>query len=81
MPEECFCCGAFAPRWDDPGYAEWVLELTDEGEYLGIVCPGCFAGEGLAFLDPTVPQRPVLVAPRGGGRPQGAADDPLAPAA
>ena len=51
MLEECFCCGAWAPRWDTAEYEDWSLELTPAGEYLGVVCPGCFAGEGLAFLD------------------------------
>ena len=51
MIEECFCCGAPAPSWETDEHAEWTLELTPEGAYLGVICSGCFAGEGLAFLD------------------------------
>jgi hypothetical protein len=75
MLEDCACCGAFAPRWDSPDYAEWVLELTPHGEYVGVVCPGCFAGEGLAFLG-SEPPRARLV-----GIPGGAASSRLAAAA
>ena len=66
MVEECACCGAGAPRWDAEEYVEWVLELTPEGAYLGVVCPGCFAGEGLAFLDEQPAEDPPLALLRGG---------------
>jgi len=50
MIEECHCCGAYAPSWDSEEYLAWEAELTPESELLGVICPGCFAGEGLAFL-------------------------------
>ena len=50
MIEECVCCGAYAPPWESEEYADWTLELTADGVHLGVVCPGCFAGEGLAFV-------------------------------
>jgi len=61
--EECICCSAFAPGWDSDDYGDWVLELTPEGSYLGAVCPGCFAGEGLAFLDVEVASAVVIELP------------------
>ncbi|HXB16232.1 MAG TPA: hypothetical protein VNV44_10880 [Solirubrobacteraceae bacterium] len=80
MVEECFCCGAFAPSWETGEYGEWWLELTPEGVHLGVICPGCFAGEGLAFLDVEVP-RAVLVALRGNAGPGASGGTRLAEAA
>jgi len=57
MLEECFCCAAPAPRWDTEDYDTWTVELTPDGEYLGAICPGCFAGDGLAFLDASCEER------------------------
>jgi hypothetical protein len=48
--EHCDHCQALAPRWDAPDYGDWHLALTDHGEYLGVVCGECFAGEGLVFI-------------------------------
>lgn len=75
MVEECFCCGAFAPCWDAEEYAEWALELTPEGGYLGVICPGCFAGEGLVPIeaDPSDARVLLLVRQSRPGRPVTAA--------
>ena len=51
MVEYCFRCLSDAPgtmRWDS---ADWLVLLTREGEYLGIVCVGCIADEDLALID------------------------------
>ncbi len=68
MVEECFRCGAYAPSWESGEYADWALEVAPDGVYLGVICPGCFAGEGLAFLDLEV-RRTALVALRGNASP------------
>ena len=72
MIEECFCCGAFAPSWESDEYEGWTLELTPEGVHLGVLCPGCFAGEGLAFIG-LEPPRAALVVLQGGARDPGRA--------
>jgi hypothetical protein len=49
MLEYCVCCQACGPPWNDPGYAEWHLVVTPDGDYLGVVCAGCHVDDELAF--------------------------------
>lgn len=49
--ESCECCLAEAPSWTSDEYAEWVLLLARDGEYLGVVCAGCLAEEELLLLE------------------------------
>jgi hypothetical protein len=80
MIEECACCGAYAPSWDTDDYAGWTLELTPGGDYLGVICSGCFGGEGLAFLDIEVAV-PAVVELRRASAPAGSGGRDLAEAA
>jgi hypothetical protein len=50
MVEYCLRCLSDAPHdaWDS---AEWLVLLTREGEFLGIVCAGCIADEDLALVE------------------------------
>jgi hypothetical protein len=50
MLEHCDYCLTLAPEWDAPDYAEWHLGVDEHGAYLGVVCPNCFAAEGLCFI-------------------------------
>jgi hypothetical protein len=50
MLEYCACCQAYAPAWDDPGYGDWHVALTPDGELLGVVCGACHIDDELAFL-------------------------------
>jgi hypothetical protein len=49
MLEYCFRCLSDAPgdAWDS---ADWLVLLTRDGEYLGIVCAGCIADDELALV-------------------------------
>ena len=42
MIEHCERCRDYAPAWDHSDYAAWFLALSDDGAYLGVICPGCF---------------------------------------
>jgi hypothetical protein len=80
MLEHCDTCLAPAPGWDEPAYAEWHVGVDRDGSYLGVVCPGCFAGEEMAFLCVQVEEAVVLeLAPR--RRPTGLVDDGIPHAA
>jgi len=48
--EHCDRCLAIAPAWDSVEYLEWHLGVDEDGEYLGVVCASCFAGEGVSFI-------------------------------
>ena len=48
--EWCECCQAPAPSWSSSEYPQWHLLLTEQGEYLGIVCAGCLEDQELALL-------------------------------
>jgi hypothetical protein len=48
--EHCDHCQAIAPPWDSGDYGEWYLGVTENGVYLGVICPSCFCGEQLAFI-------------------------------
>ncbi len=48
--EHCDRCLEIAPPWDSVEYLEWHLGVDEDGEYLGVVCTGCFAGEGMSFI-------------------------------
>jgi hypothetical protein len=50
MLECCAHCEDYAPAWDLPEYADWYVALTDTGDSLGVICPGCFAGHDLVFV-------------------------------
>lgn len=50
MIEHCAHCEDYAPAWDDPEYTAWYVALTESGDYLGVICPGCYAGHDLAFV-------------------------------
>jgi hypothetical protein len=49
MVEYCLRCLSDAPRdsWES---ADWLVLVTRDGEYLGIVCAGCIADEDLALV-------------------------------
>jgi hypothetical protein len=49
--EQCDRCQIHAPNWEDPKYAVWYLGITGNGDYLGVVCPNCFGGDELAFMN------------------------------
>jgi hypothetical protein len=51
MKEHCYRCQCLAPSWESPAYAEWHEVISPEGEYLGVLCVGCLAGEDLALLE------------------------------
>jgi hypothetical protein len=48
--EHCFRCLSDAPE-DAWVASDWLVLLTREGEYLGIVCAGCIADDELALLE------------------------------
>jgi hypothetical protein len=51
MKEYCHRCQCVAPSWESPTYAEWHEVISPQGEYLGVLCVGCLAGEDLALLE------------------------------
>jgi hypothetical protein len=51
MIEYCFRCLSQAPTGDASDAADWLLLVTREGQYLGIVCAGCIADEDLALVE------------------------------
>jgi hypothetical protein len=80
MLEHCEICLAPAPTWEEPEYLEWHLGVDREDSYLGVVCPGCFAGEEIVFLRVESEEAIVLeLASR--RRPAGQADDGMPHAA
>lgn len=50
MIEHCDRCLTTAPPWESAEYEDWHLGADEEGFYLGVICPSCFASEGLAFV-------------------------------
>jgi hypothetical protein len=65
MLEHCERCQDYAPAWDHPEYADWYVALTETGDYLGVICPGCFAGHDLVFIGLEVaPASPAWMAGR-----------------
>ncbi len=51
MLEHCYRCLSDAPgehAWES---ADWLVLLTRDGAYMGIVCSGCIADEDLALVD------------------------------
>ena len=59
MLEHCEHCQDYAPAWDHPDYAAWYIALSEAGDYLGAICPGCFAGHDLAFTGQVVAAPPA----------------------
>jgi hypothetical protein len=51
MIEHCYRCLCSSPDGESPEYLEWHLVINREGEYLGIVCAGCFPGEENALVE------------------------------
>jgi hypothetical protein len=51
MLEYCYRCLSDAPGADAWESADWLVLLTREGEYIGIVCSGCIADEDLAIVE------------------------------
>jgi hypothetical protein len=59
--EHCDHCLAPAPSWELPEYADWHLGVSESGDYLGVVCSGCFAGEELSFVEAHAVETPDSV--------------------
>ncbi len=59
MLEHCDRCLTTAPPWESSEYLDWHLGADADGVYLGVICPSCFACEGLAFIwaDPSAAER------------------------
>jgi len=51
MLEHCERCQGYAPAWDHAEYADWYVALSETGDYLGVICPGCFAGHNLVLIE------------------------------
>jgi hypothetical protein len=51
MVEHCFRCLSEAPGADAWQSADWIVLTTADGEYLGVVCVGCVADDGLALIE------------------------------
>jgi hypothetical protein len=49
MVEYCFRCLSDAPH-DAFESDDWLVLVTREGEFLGVVCAGCIADEDLALV-------------------------------
>jgi hypothetical protein len=48
--EHCERCHCAAPSWESADFAEWHELISDDGEYLGLVCVGCLADEQLLLV-------------------------------
>jgi hypothetical protein len=50
MVEYCVRCLSDAPSGEALDSADWLLLVTRDSEYLGVVCVGCVADEELALV-------------------------------
>jgi hypothetical protein len=51
MAEYCFHCLSGATEGDPLVSEDWLVLVTRDGEYLGVVCPGCVVDEELALIE------------------------------
>jgi hypothetical protein len=51
MAEYCFHCLSVATDGDPLQSEDWLVLVTRDGEYLGVVCSGCVVDEDLAVVE------------------------------